>query len=154
MDNAAGPAHRGGQGPPPAARVAADEASTRPGTWWNAPWGVLDSVGVLVVAAVVTAALVFGIGVLAALDLAPEELGPVMMPLPLVVLAVVTVAWVQTRFGSEAVRRLTGPARARIRARSARSPSRTRSRQRAASPTTSPSTATSSGSWPSECAHP
>jgi uncharacterized protein len=110
MEETAGPAD---QRPRPPASVAAGEAP--PSARWDVPWGVLDGAGVLVVTAVVTAVLVFGIGTLAALEVVPDIVGPIFMPLPLIVLAVVTVAWVQMRFGFDAVRRLTGPARARLR---------------------------------------
>jgi uncharacterized protein len=80
---------------------------------WDVPWGILDLVAVLAISVIATVALMLGLGILAAVGLMPELLQPLLMPLPLIVLGVVTLVWVQARHG--ALRRLFGPSRNRLR---------------------------------------
>lgn len=94
--------------PPPAPGVEPGVPGPRPGV----PWGPLDAVGV--VAVTIPAALVLGglVALAAGLLGLPDAVTGLLLPLPLVVLAVVSAVWVQVRFG--AARELVGPARGRL----------------------------------------
>jgi uncharacterized protein len=77
------------------------------------PWTVLDAVGVLAVTVAVSGVLVVAFGFISAAGVLPEALAPVLLPLPLLVLAGTTLAWLRVRAGS--VRPLGGPRRLRAR---------------------------------------
>jgi membrane protease YdiL (CAAX protease family) len=79
------------------------------------PWGVLDCLAVLGVTFIAVVAVVNVLALVAvATGLSEQALRLAQMPLPLVLLAAVTAAWVHWRHG--AARRLTGPRRGGMRA--------------------------------------
>jgi uncharacterized protein len=77
------------------------------------PWTLVDAIGIIAVTAVTTVSVIFGVVVLALLQVPTQLLIPVLMPLPLILLGLVTVIWVQVRY--RAARRLMGPRPARAR---------------------------------------
>lgn len=81
--------------------IGADPHGTeRPDLWRAAPWGLTDVLGVLGLTAILTSALAAVVVRLAGLEGTPSALRGVLLPLPLVLLAAVTAAWVARRFGS------------------------------------------------------
>lgn len=77
------------------------------------PWGVFDALLVLLLTAVTTSVVIAAAALLSPAPGLPDALAPLLLPLPLLLLAGITLAWVHARY--RAVRRLLGPARARAR---------------------------------------
>lgn len=97
--------------PPPGSARSADGRGTDE-RWAAAPWSVLDAVGALVVTVVVVVAATVGLRAAVPADPPPWAAG-LLIPVPLVVLAVVTVVWVHVRYS--AAGHLAGPVRGRLR---------------------------------------
>lgn len=82
-------------------------AAARDGPW-SVPWHVNDALAVLGITVLVTVGLAVALAVVSSASEVAGTLRVVLLPLPLAVLGLVTIAWVHGRYGS--VRPLFGPA--------------------------------------------
>lgn len=96
---------------PPPPGTDADQSESA-GQRWAVPWGLLDCVGVLLLAVVATVALVLLVGAVVPPE-PPTWLEGLLLSLPLAVLGLVTLVWVRIRFGT--IRPLRGPGSASAR---------------------------------------
>jgi uncharacterized protein len=86
----------------------AADLEPEPGGRLPVPWGTTDVLGVLALTALLTAAVAGGAAYVLGADDAPRGVRGLLLPLPLVLLGVLTIAWVRVRHRAAA--KLFGPA--------------------------------------------